>query len=146
MKKFIKMLLLIAWLIVIYYFSSQDGNASSNLSNGLLRQIGIILNVSDIQKFLNDFGIIIRKLAHFTEYFILGVLMYINIKDYQKSRSIIFSLALCTLYALTDEIHQLFVSERAFAFTDIFIDSFGAIVGIFLIHLIFNKCFQEKKH
>ena len=43
---------------------------------------------------------------------------------------------IATAYAATDEIHQLFVPERAGAFTDVCIDSAGAAVGALIMALV----------
>jgi VanZ family protein len=45
-------------------------------------------------------------------------------------RGFIFSLVFCVLYAISDEVHQLFVPGRGAQVTDVMIDSFGAFVGI----------------
>lgn len=81
----------------------------------------------------------IRKLAHFTEFAVLGVISYLNIKDLFKNRHVIFSLIFCALYAASDEIHQLFVPGRYCAVLDMGIDTCGALLGILLMHLISKK-------
>lgn len=145
MKKYIKLGLLIIWLGVIYYFSSQDGTTSGNLSSGLLKEIANLFSIGDINGFVDKYGTLFRKLAHFTEYFILAVLVYISLKEYTDKNIIAVVVILCTIYAISDEIHQLFVSDRAFAIIDILIDSFGSLIGSVLLHLISTLCFQEKK-
>lgn len=129
MKKYIKLALLVLWLGVIYYFSSQNGTTSGNLSNGLLKQIATFFNIKDINEFVLKYGPIIRKLAHLFEYFVLGVLVYININTPNNKHIIIVTVILCCLYATTDELHQLFVSDRVFMFTDIIIDTLGSTLG-----------------
>ena len=82
--------------------------------------------------------IIVRKGAHFTEYLILGFLAALDINSINTDKQaglplfkrIIIAWIIATLYAVTDEIHQAFVPERACAFTDVCIDSAGAIIGI----------------
>ena len=56
-------------------------------------------------------------------------------------------LAYLWFYALCDEFHQLFVPGRGAEFTDVCIDSSGALVGIFLIFLFFaaRTKLQRKK-
>lgn len=137
--------LLIIWLGVIYFFSSQNGIDSSNLSSGLLKELGLLLNVQDIDLLMVKYAFLFRKLAHFAEYFVLGILIYINLREYSKQKVYPIAIVLCILYALTDEIHQLFVAGRAFAITDILIDSFGSSIGVFVTHLIYEKCFHVKK-
>jgi VanZ family protein len=54
--------------------------------------------------------------------------------------------AIGTIYAVTDEIHQYFVPERACAVTDMLIDSAGVVVGVGIMMLIaYNKRVTSSK-
>lgn len=136
MKKYIKLALLITWMGVIYYFSSQSGIESKNLSDGLLFKISLIFGIEDIESFILNNSYIIRKLAHFTEFFILGLLMYITLIEFTDKDVRIIAIILCAIYATSDEIHQLLSNERTFKVLDILIDSAGSITSIFLISSI----------
>ena len=127
MKKNISLILLILWMIFIFVMSSFNANESSNQSGIIVNFISSIFNISDTKLL----SLIIRKGAHFTEYFILGILSINYVIKYKKN--IIYSYLICILYAISDEIHQIFVSGRSCQITDIFIDSVGAIIGIILI-------------
>lgn len=127
MKKNISLILLILWMIFIFVMSSFNANESSNQSGIIVNFISSIFNISDTKLL----SLIIRKGAHFTEYFILGILSINYVIKYKKN--IIYSYLICILYAISDEIHQIFVSGRSCQITDIFIDSVGAIIGITLI-------------
>lgn len=147
MKKYIKFILLILWALLIYYFSSEPSTQSSDLTNGVLKIVYDILrpfieSKIDFQTFNNIVFIPIRKIAHFSEYCILGILLYINIKPY-SNKYIIYSFIASLLYAISDEIHQYFVPGRACKLFDIFVDLFGAITGLFIVHSIF-KHFENK--
>ena len=50
-------------------------------------------------------------------------------------KAMVFSLWTCALYAVSDEIHQLFVSGRSCQLTDVLLDSAGAFVGHLLYQL-----------
>lgn len=146
MKKIIKAILLILWMYVIYWMSNTPGNDSGVLSSNLLRNIAIFFRASDIDGFILKYHGVFRKMAHFSEYFILGILMYINIKEYYKKPNIyILCIILCFLYAASDEIHQLFISGRYGSFIDVLIDTSGSATGSFIIHLVNMFCYQEKK-
>ena len=82
MKK-INLVLLVFWLILIFVMSSFNATESSNQSGSIVTFIGNILNIDNLE-FLS---LLIRKLAHFTEYFILGILTINCFKDY-KSKNI----------------------------------------------------------
>lgn len=137
MKKLIKLLLLISWIIVIFMLSNLNGKASTGQSNIL---VNIAYKITHIDK---DILIpIIRKTAHITEYFILFILVYTNIKEYKIKDIYKVSILLSVIYALFDEYHQLFINERSGKVTDVLIDSIGIILGYILIKYVTNI----KKH
>lgn len=133
-KNKISLLLVILWMIFIFVMSSFDATSSSNQSNFIVDIITSIINIKDI----GLLSLIIRKLAHFIEYFILGVLVINFITRYDKK--IIIAILLCIIYATSDEIHQIFVPGRSCQIIDIMIDSLGSIMGIYLYKLITKKC------
>ena len=137
-KKIISWSLFILWLFVIFFFSSQNGTSSSNLSNSVLNSFVSILPVKiDI----SIFSFSIRKLAHFTEYLILGILTLnlLNLETKLNKKKIMIGILFCIMYACTDEFHQLFVSGRVGSILDILIDSCGSSFGICLYLLWKNK-------
>lgn len=77
----------------------------------------------------------IRKLAHFTEYLVLSLLLYRALRGERRwtLRSALLALALAGLYALTDEAHQGLVPGRVPARTDCLIDLSGAAAGQALV-------------
>lgn len=83
---------------------------------------------------------VIRKLAHFTEFFILGGYLCFLFK---KKISYLFAV----LAAFIDETIQIFTPGRSAKILDVLIDSTGALLGFIFIMLIFYKInnFKEKK-
>ncbi len=136
-KKF-SLLLLIIWMILIFVMSSFNADISSNQSGIIVSFISKIFNINNIELL----SLIIRKMAHFLEYFILGILMLNVIINYNKKiyLSYIFSI----LYACLDEVHQLFVNGRSGQITDVLIDSTGIILGILLYRIIRYKKKNDK--
>lgn len=126
----LSILLVLLWMIFIFVMSSFDATSSSNQSNFIVDIITSIINIKDT----GLLSLIIRKLAHFTEYFILGILVINFITRYDKK--IIIAILLCIIYASSDEIHQIFIAGRCFAIRDILIDSMGAISGIYIYKLL----------
>lgn len=60
----------------------------------------------------------------------------------------LISTLFCIIYALSDEIHQLFVFGRSGELKDVLIDTIGSFLGIILISKIINrkndkKCLKE---
>lgn len=139
MKKIIKTLLFVSWLILIYLLSAETGDQSGSLSNGILLSIAKLLKISDTKAFVDTFGFFIRKLAHFSEYFILYILTYECFKEYNCQKLIVVSVLFCVLYASFDEFHQLFVDGRCGQLSDVMIDSSGSIVSCFLWRLVCEK-------
>lgn len=144
------LLLVIIWMCIIFIFSNQVGDSSSQTSGGLIRKIITMVNsnitndkLDMIVEFLQPFT---RKLAHFTIYTIGGILIY-NLGNYMykiTKKRIIFSIGLGSFYAVTDEIHQYFVPGRSCRFFDIFLDSCGVIFGI-CIYIVVRKIIMKIK-
>lgn len=127
-----KVLLVIIWLIVIFLFSNQSGQKSTEITNEFLERILWFID--------NDITfIIIRKLAHFTEYLILGLLIYNLIREFTIKDLIIYSILICILFACLDEMHQLFIDGRSAKIFDVLIDSTGSICGILSINKILKR-------
>ncbi len=76
---------------------------------------------------------IVRKLAHVTEYFLLGLLLFRAFKSDSTGPTVwrfaIYALAVVALYALTDEFHQTFVLGRTPSIVDVGIDTFGGFLA-----------------
>lgn len=133
MKTKIKWLALLGWMLVIFLFSAQTGEQSSE-SSGLIEQLLSLFPFIPHQIFGIDLQLIIRKGAHFTEYLILYFLTFIVFIDYQTfKKSLVYAIIFVFLYACTDEIHQAFVPGRACAFTDVMIDTAGGLLALFFI-------------
>ena len=134
-KKLLNLLLVIIWMTVIFVMSSFNATDSGNQSGLIVSFISNIIHI-DNPEFISH---IVRKTAHFTEYFILGILFLNYIKDYKLRNKIMISIIFCFIYASLDEFHQTFVPGRAGLFSDVLIDTFGAITGIILYFLLILK-------
>ena len=83
---------------------------------------------------------IVRKVAHFCEYALLGLLAFNLVRRIARAQGpkpsflsrfgTVVAWAGTTAYAVTDEIHQMFVPGRACMVGDVVIDSAGALFGI----------------
>lgn len=121
----------VTWMSIIFLFSTDlvsDANTSSVIGPGLS---SLFPSLTSEHIELIHFGV--RKLGHWSEYFILARLLISAVqKQYpgQPRRSrLIWSLVLATLYAAGDEWHQSFVPSRSASIVDALIDSFGAASG-----------------
>lgn len=143
MKYKLKWMLLIAWMILIFLFSSQTGQESSE-SSGLIEQVLTLFPIIPNSIFGLELQFIIRKGAHFTEYMILYLLIFNILREHLTfNRCLGYSLVGVFLYACSDEIHQAFVPERACLFTDVLIDTSGGLLGLYLMKLK-HKFIQDK--
>jgi hypothetical protein len=79
------------------------------------------------------FGFSIRKVAHWTEYFLLGVLLMRALRAKADGliarRHVVLSLAIAVAYAVSDEWHQSFVASRNAQGIDVGLDALGAVCG-----------------
>lgn len=138
-NKKLNLILVIIWMTIIFIMSSFNSTESSNQSNFIVDMIANIFHITNN----NTLSIIIRKLAHYTEYLILGILV-INLNN-NKSKSIYLSIIICLLYAISDEFHQSFVPGRSCQILDIAIDFLGSLTGTFIYKLI-NKKITSHRH
>lgn len=150
--RIILVILILLNFITIFSFSEQDGVKSGGLSR---RVTLVILNVfgdyneplSEEQEVqVENVQHVIRKLAHFTIYAILGLLLMSLAEtfDFTNKKRIILSLLVGILYASLDEFHQSFIPGRTAAVTDVLIDTSGVITGILFIFLVL-KIIQSKR-
>ena len=137
------------WLGVIFAFSNASSLESDSESKGIVRYIVETFNKdksnSEINKIVNKLNKPFRKIAHFTVYLILAILLsflILNIKSMKLSYYNIICILSCFLYACSDEIHQLFIIGRTGQFTDVLIDTLGAICGCAIFNYIYHKYYQ----
>ena len=148
--------LLLIWLVavaaLIFWFSSKNGEESGDMSQNLTDEIfNFLARDEELGHKLHRF---VRKSAHILEYALLGAsgcifLFFIADAGFFRLRSRRL-LALCawggaTLYAVTDEIHQIFVPGRGPSVTDVMIDALGALVGVAAVVYICRFILKGKK-
>lgn len=109
-------LLVIIWMGVIFYFSS----------------------LPDLKSELPNFwDLVFRKLAHFSEYFVLTYFLIKALLGHRikKKTVLLVALLLAFSYAISDEYHQTFTLGRSGRFEDVLIDS----VGILLMTIMYQR-------
>lgn len=140
-KNFLRAILLILLLVtlfLIFGFSSQDAEESGGLSSSIAKFILKQINndkIEDRQPILERTESIIRKVAHFSIYTLVGLLLmsFVNTYDLKENKRIMISLCIGALYATSDELHQLFVPGRSGQITDVILDSMGVLLGILIV-------------
>lgn len=135
-KKVFKYVLVILWMMIIYKFSSDAADISNSKSSLVIEMIAFI--GVDVNSIFGELAmLVVRKLGHFTEYFILCMLLINSFyKDMTLRGNYKLSLLISFLYACSDEFHQLFVPGRSGQIVDVFIDTIGALLGIFIWNIL----------
>lgn len=149
-KKIITIILVIVWMILVFYLSNQISTDSAKLSGSFTEIILKICNVTNINAPEQILLIenIIRKIAHFLLYTLGGMLifLFINLYKIKPNNKVLISWLIGTVYAITDEIHQLFVIGRSGEIRDICIDSLGVITGIIILLLVLKVIEKIRKN
>ena len=146
--RIVSSILLLAFMTAIFCLSAQEADESSSLSDGITAKIimGLFPDFDELseveqENIIHDTTFYVRKLAHFSLYFAMGVLSFSAIVSYKKIKLFLrylFSYVFSVLYAVSDEIHQLFVAGRSCELRDVFIDSCGVLLALIIIFVICN--------
>lgn len=145
--RYIFLLLSLAIMTYIFIMSAQTATVSTQNSGRVIRKIAAIL-VEGFEKkpeayqidFISSLQLLVRKAAHFIEFAALGfsVAGFVFTFDgkivYKKS---IIAFTCAFLYAVSDEVHQLFVPGRSCQISDMLLDAFGIICGILFLNLAY---------
>lgn len=131
---FLPWLIVVAWMGIIFYLSSQPAHVSNALSKGFTESLTALIQ-RYFPKDLEGFALMnhrVRKYAHFFVFLGLGfcVSWAMTKTPYKKFERTIRVFIFCVLYAVFDETHQLFVPGRGAQIKDVLIDTIGASVGI----------------
>ncbi len=129
LKKLRAWALCFVWMAVIFAMSAMHGDVSGE-------QSGVVVEI--IEEALEELGVsypetsavplelLVRKAAHMTEYAILFWLYRRALRLSGAKRPGLCALALCALYAASDEFHQMFTEGRGPSPVDVAIDTAGA--------------------
>ena len=148
--RIILIILLLCTFFIIFGFSSQNGEQSGGISRKVTE---IILKASssynkleeeEKEIILHRTESIIRKVAHFSIYTVVGFLLMGLLSTYKIKDKwrLIMTIGIGILYAISDEFHQSFSPGRSPKVTDVYIDTLGVIVGallVILIRMIYKK-------
>jgi len=160
-KKYIRLIpwaLVVLLMATIFFLSAQTANESTKLSDQTIRDVAVIVvpkfSKMPLEKQQNYVLVLrhtARKTAHVLLYTLLGILCMSAM--FQLSTKIMMKILIATMistvYAATDELHQLFVNGRSPQISDILIDFCGVLVGIMLVllaHWIWVRKKRRFKH
>ncbi len=140
------LLLTIIYALFIFYLSSQSDISSHAgfLKKQYFREFLDLFNVLELD-IINKLSSIAYsnydKILHFIEYIILGVLLYLTTYyfpgSFTRKYAAVFALIIGVLFAISDEIHQSFVSGRSSSVFDLIADSTGVALAVVTMYAIF---------
>ena len=138
------LILTIALTVFIFANSLDNGEESGKKSDVVVDLFRSFLGEIGINVDEYILGVIIRKLAHFAEYFVLGCASSLFVFQILCKRHIYASPAYCLAIAFCDEfVMQMITDGRAPRFTDVLIDFSGALLAVVLI--CFFQSRKEKR-
>lgn len=136
----------VAWALIISNFSSERFNSQKTTSfiEPILHKVSPSIE-SETVLFIN---LVIRKLAHFTEFGVFALLVFgvwAARESLWKIRWLVYSASITFFIALLDEYHQSFTRTRSPSFGDSLVDLSGGITLLLILFLIKkNKFFPPK--
>lgn len=152
--KVIKLILVIIWMIAVFRFSNEPGTVSSNTSLGFTRKvINVFVSKTNLSKeekenLIERLEPIARKLAHYSLYTFGGVLIinFVNTYKLKMNKKVSISIIIGALYAISDEIHQVFIEGRSGSVKDVGIDTLGVITGVIIFVCIIKSLKSKGLH
>ncbi len=141
-------ILTVSWGYFIFSMSAEDSGKSSETSGKVVEKVAgtFVPNYEKLpEKEKNEvkskLSLPVRKIAHFSEFAVLGALILTSVKlsfysKFPLPYYLIASILLGVIYATIDELHQGAVSGRSPKFADVLIDSGGVICGVIFVSLV----------
>jgi VanZ family protein len=130
----------LAWAVLIFYLSTRG--FGPDFTARLLAWTFRILHLRVSLHTFDLLHLVLRKLAHVTEYAIFALLLYslpgeTNQAPWRSRRALLCILG-AALFSLTDEFHQSFVPGRHASLLDCGLDTLGAALAMLIPY------FQER--
>ena len=121
--------IVLATFAALFVFSGQDGEESSALSSIFVNFAIKLFRLSDDAETVSTVTFIVRKLAHFTIFAILGASLYSFTSSLLLLRPYVSTLIIGLCAAALNELQQLTSAGRSASVRDVAIDFAGVIVG-----------------
>ena len=124
-------------MFFIWDNSLQNGGTSDGFSLIFAKWIAPIANKLGFYGNIWALNRIIRKLAHLTEFTILGGVLYVVLRRYIEYGTVVKTIVVGIVIASLDEFIQLFSLGRSSQLFDVLIDTVGIIIGISVVKLTY---------
>ena len=137
MKRWILYIVLGLIVFFIWDNSLQNGGTSDGFSLIFAEWIAPIANKLGFYGNIWALNRIVRKLAHLTEFTILGGVLYVVLRRYIEYGTVVKTIGVGIVIASLDEFIQLFSLGRSSQLSDVLIDTIGIIIGILVVKLAY---------
>lgn len=135
-----------ALMVLIFCFSAKPADLSGQHSMVLAKAVlttyehvaGQRIPEADAPGILEVIDHVVRKTAHFCEYALLACTILLHLLALHKKGSVLYlvSILISAVYAATDEFHQTFVAGRSGQFSDVLLDTSGAVTGALFFYIL----------
>ena len=137
MKRWILYIVLCLIVFFIWDNSLQNGGNSDGFSLIFAEWLAPIANKLGFYGNIWALNRIVRKLAHLTEFTILGGVLYVVLRRYIEYGTVVKTIVVGIVIASLDEFIQLFSLGRSSQLSDVLIDTVGIIIGISVVKLTY---------
>ncbi len=150
-KKVISIVLVLIWMGIIFSMSCSNGEHSGGMSRKVIVIATEVLTdikdgTEEMNRIVDKYQFVVRKGAHFAEYFILSVLVMNMLYTLGVNRKIvIISVLICIVYAASDELHQSFIDGRSGNLIDVMWDSSAGLIGSSLFYMIKTRRKKDER-
>lgn len=137
--------LALGWAAVLFIFSGQNGVQSGSLSHAFT--LWLLRVFPSLPWSAGQLEPVLRKLAHFSIFALEGFLLSFAMQYSLPARgwAALCTAAICAAVAGLNEFHQSFIDGRHAAFTDVLIDTAGAVTGILISCLLIFLLFRNRR-
>ena len=137
MKRWILYIVLCLIVFFIWDNSLQNGGTSDGFSLIFAEWLAPIADKLGFYGNIWALNRIVRKLAHLTEFTILGGVLYVVLRRYIEYGTVVKTIGVGIVIASLDEFIQLFSLGRSSQLSDVLIDTVGIIIGISVVKLTY---------
>lgn len=137
MKRWILYIMLGLIVFFIWDNSLQNGGTSDGFSLIFAEWLAPIADKLGFYGNIWALNRIVRKLAHLTEFTILGGVLYVVLRRYIEYGTVVKTIGVGIVIASLDEFIQLFSLGRSSQLSDVLIDTIGIIIGILVVKLAY---------
>lgn len=137
MKRWILYIMLGLIVFFIWDNSLQNGGTSDGFSLIFAEWLAPIADKLGFYGNIWALNRIVRKLAHLTEFTILGGVLYVVLRRYIEYGTVVKTIGVGIVIACLDEFIQLFSLGRSSQLSDVLIDTIGIIIGILVVKLAY---------